>query len=124
MTLKLNHLHLKTDDPEKTEYFVPVTWLDTVPRDGRLPFMAPGPTPVDAYRVLRVRWDEITALEPQYPPSEIYHFVPLDERVPVYQQPFTLVQELVLSGDLAAQKALRELKGLGLEPGPVAARAG
>ena len=30
----------------------------------------------------------------QFPVSEIYHFVPLNERVPVYQKPFQLVQEL------------------------------
>ena len=31
--------------------------------------------------------------------SEIYHFKPLNERVPVYQKPFTLAQEVVLEGD-------------------------
>jgi peroxiredoxin len=48
----------------------------------------------------------------QYPESEIYHFVPLDERVPVYQKPFTLVQEVVLDGGLEAQKALRGQESL------------
>ena len=54
----------------------------------------------------------VRTLAPQYPASEIYHFVPLDERVPVYMKPFTLVQEVVLDGGLAAQKALRGQESL------------
>lgn len=42
-----------------------------------------------------------------YSESEIYHFVALDERVPVYQKPFTLVREIILEGDLKAQAAHR-----------------
>lgn len=42
-----------------------------------------------------------------YPASEIYHFKPLDERVPVYQKPFRLVRELVLDGQPQAQAAYR-----------------
>ncbi len=32
----------------------------------------------------------------QYPPSETYHFKPLNERVQVYQRPFRVVQELTV----------------------------
>ena len=32
----------------------------------------------------------------QYPQSEIYFFKPLNEKVPTYQKPFTLTQEVVL----------------------------
>ena len=39
--------------------------------------------------------------------SEIYFFEPLNERVPVFQKPFSLVQELVLEGTAQAQAALR-----------------
>jgi hypothetical protein len=41
-----------------------------------------------------------------YPPSEIYHFVPLDERVETYQRPFTLVQDLTILATPEAQKQL------------------
>jgi hypothetical protein len=44
----------------------------------------------------------------QYPPSEIYHFVPLDERVETYLKPFTLVQDLTV---LATPDAQRQLAG-------------
>jgi hypothetical protein len=62
------------------------------------------------YRVISVKLVEqpfVRALAPKYPQSEIYHFKPLDERVPVYQKPFTLVQEIVLEGDLKAQAAFK-----------------
>jgi peroxiredoxin len=49
-----------------------------------------------------LRADPIT-----YPASEIYHFKPLDERVPVYQKPFRLVREVVLDGQPQAQAAYR-----------------
>ncbi|MGH9202447.1 MAG: redoxin domain-containing protein, partial [Vicinamibacterales bacterium] len=42
----------------------------------------------------------------RYPPSEIYHFVPLNERVPVYQKPFTLMVEVVPEATAEARKAL------------------
>ena len=42
----------------------------------------------------------------RYPASEIYHFVPLNERVPVYQKPFTLLLELVPETTPEARKAL------------------
>jgi peroxiredoxin len=43
----------------------------------------------------------------RFPASEIYHFKPLDERVPVYQKPFRLVREVVLDGQPQAQAAYR-----------------
>jgi hypothetical protein len=45
------------------------------------------------YRVItmKVSQPKGTRTRPiEYPPSEIYHFEPLDERIPVYQKPFTL----------------------------------
>ena len=50
----------------------------------------------------------------QFPESEIYHFVPLDERVPVYQRPFTLMQEAVVEATEEAEAALAELDALTL----------
>ena len=42
-----------------------------------------------------------------FPPSEIYHFRPLDERVPVYQKPFRLMQEVIPEITPEAQEAFR-----------------
>ena len=41
----------------------------------------------------------------KYPASEIYFFKPLEERVPVYVKPFTLLQEVVVEGTAQAQAA-------------------
>jgi hypothetical protein len=49
-----------------------------------------------------------------YPASEIYHFKPLDEFVPVYQQPFRLLQEAVVEADSASEEALSKLDALTL----------
>jgi hypothetical protein len=43
----------------------------------------------------------------KYPPSETYYFKPLNERVPVYQKPFRLVQEMLIEGTPQAQAALQ-----------------
>lgn len=43
----------------------------------------------------------------QYPASQIYFFKPLNERIPVFQKPFTLVQEVILEGTPQAQAVLR-----------------
>jgi AhpC/TSA family protein/cytochrome c biogenesis DsbD-like protein len=43
----------------------------------------------------------------QYPASEIYYFKPLDERVPVFQKPFRLVQTMAVSTSRDAQAALK-----------------
>ena len=32
----------------------------------------------------------------RYPPSEPYHYEPLDETVPVYEEPFRLVQDVTI----------------------------
>ena len=49
----------------------------------------------------------VRVLSLKYPTSEIYFFKPLNERVPVYQKPFTLVQEVILEGQPEAQAAFR-----------------
>ena len=43
----------------------------------------------------------------QYPRSEIYFFKPLKERVPVFQKPFALRQDVLLDGTPQSQAALR-----------------
>jgi peroxiredoxin len=62
------------------------------------------------YRVIAVKIDPdpaVRVLPVQYPASEIYYFKPLNERVPVFEKRFRLVQELVLEGARQAQDALR-----------------
>ena len=62
------------------------------------------------YRVIKLTMEpnpQVKVLAMQYPDSEIYFFKPLNERVPVFQKPFRLVQGLVLDGSLQAQAALR-----------------
>jgi peroxiredoxin len=56
----------------------------------------------------------VRILPPAYPKSEIYFFKPLNERVPVFQKPFTLVQELVLEGTPDAQAAFKGKESLDL----------
>ena len=41
----------------------------------------------------------------RYPKSEIYHFVPLNERVPTFQKPFTLVMDVVPEATPEGRKA-------------------
>lgn len=57
----------------------------------------------------------VRVLPMTYPASQMYFFKPLNERVPVFQKPFTLVQELVLEGTSAAQAAYRGKESITLE---------
>jgi peroxiredoxin len=43
-----------------------------------------------------------------YPKSEIYFFKPLNERVPTYQKPFTISQDIVLDGQASTRTALAQ----------------
>lgn len=87
--------------------------LNVVPGP-RMHVYAPGAL---GYRViaLTVAPQPFVRLRPvQYPASEIYFFKPLNERVPVYQKPFTLLQEVVLEGTPQAQAAFRGKASLAL----------
>ena len=80
--------------------------LEITPKRG-MHVYAPG---ASSYRVVSVKIADqpsLRALSLNYPKSEIYNFKPLNERVPVFQKPFTLVQELILEGDPKAQAAYR-----------------
>jgi peroxiredoxin len=80
--------------------------FDVTPKP-RVHVYAPG---ASSYRVVSVTITPqpfVRVLPLAYPKSEIYFFKPLNERVPVYQKPFTLVQALVLEGQPDAQAALR-----------------
>jgi hypothetical protein len=61
------------------------------------------------YQVITVKVDPQPWLKVQptsYPPSEIYHFKELDEKVESYSKPFKIVQEVVVLDTPAAKKAL------------------
>ena len=80
--------------------------LDIQPKRG-MHLYAPG---ASGYRVISLSMAEqpiIRVLPLKYPTSEMYVFKPLNERVPVYQKPFTLLQEIVLEGQPSAQAALK-----------------
>ena len=56
----------------------------------------------------------VRVLPIQFPPSQVYFFKPLNERVPVYQTPFTLAQEIVLEVTPEAERAFRDRSELKL----------
>ena len=61
------------------------------------------------YQVIAVKVDPQPWLKVDptaYPPSEIYHFKELDEKVETYGKPFKLVQPLTVLTTAAAKKAL------------------
>ena len=61
------------------------------------------------YQVIAVKLDPqpwLKAAPTTYPPSEIYHFKELDEKVETYGSPFTLVQDLTVLNTPEAKKAL------------------
>ena len=67
---------------------------------------APGAT---GYRVITLNIEpqpHLRTMPVQYPASEVYYFKPLNERVPVYQKPFTLVMDVVADATPEARKAL------------------
>ena len=78
--------------------------LDITPKQG-MHVYAPGAA---NYRIvtLNLTPQPHVRTEPvRYPASEIYHFVPFDERVPVFQKPFTLLMEVVPEATAEARKA-------------------
>jgi len=80
--------------------------FDIAPRP-RIHVYAPG---ASSYRVIAVNIAPqpfVRVLPLKYPASQIYVFKPLNERVPVYEKPFTLVQEVILEGQPEAQTAFR-----------------
>jgi peroxiredoxin len=67
------------------------------------------------YRVVSLNLEPVpyVRFEPvDFPESEIFYFEPLDERVPVYHGPFTLLQEAVVDKSAEAREALAELDAL------------
>jgi hypothetical protein len=73
----------------------------------RMHVYAPG---AKGYKVIALRLEQVPGLKVrplQFPASEVYRFVPLNERVPVYQKPFRLVQELNVQLSREGQALLR-----------------
>jgi hypothetical protein len=85
--------------------------FDIVPHRG-MHVYAPG---AGSYRVITLTLEPqalIHILPLKYPASQMYVFKPLNERVPVYEKPFTLMQDLELEGTPQAQAALRDKETL------------
>jgi peroxiredoxin len=78
--------------------------LDITPKRG-MHVYAPG---AKNYRVISLNiapQPHVRTMPLRYPNSEIYHFVPLNERVPVFQKPFTLLMDVVPEATAEARKA-------------------
>jgi len=80
--------------------------LELTPRRGTHVY-APGASGYKVIALTVAPQPFVRVLPLTYPASEIYFFKPLNERVPVYQKPFRLVQEVVLEGQPQAQQAFR-----------------
>ena len=83
--------------------------LEVIPKPD-MHVYAPGDHP---YQVIRLRLDGPDFLRPHeltYPPAATYYFEPLDETVPVYQQPFRLTQEVTVP-------VSQEIEGMAAPPG-------
>ncbi|MCE2514694.1 MAG: redoxin domain-containing protein [Acidobacteria bacterium] len=89
--------------------------LDITPKP-KMHVYAPGAEEL-GYRVIGLELEVpsfLRVLPAEYPASEIYHFEPLDEHVPVYQRPFRLVQEIVVEGDPESAAKIAEIDALTL----------
>jgi hypothetical protein len=85
--------------------------FNVVPHPG-IHVYAPGAA---SYRIIEVKFEPqplIHVLPPKYPASQMYFFKPLNERVPVYEKPFTLLQDIELEGTPQAQAAVRGTESL------------
>jgi hypothetical protein len=110
VTARTNHLTLNASITDTT--VAPGTRVSIVATITPRPTMhlyAPGK---HSYQVVQLAIDPqpwLRANETVYPPSEIYHFVPLDERVEVYSKPFRLTRDVTI---LATQDVQKQLAGV------------
>lgn len=73
---------------------------------------APG---ADGYKIIGLELDPnplLISRPTSYPKSDIYFFKPLNEKVPVYQKPFRLMQELTVSASRDDRAAVGKLETL------------
>jgi peroxiredoxin len=80
--------------------------VDVTPKP-RIHVYAPGASTYQVINVAVAPQPFVRALPVTYPPSQTYTFKPLNERVQVYEKPFTLLREIVLEGSPDAMRALR-----------------
>ena len=105
------HLELRTyqSNAEVSAGTLFTLGLEIVPNPG-IHLYAPGAEEL-GYRVIRLALEpsaHVRLAETEYPASEMYHFVPLDEHVPVYQKAFHLHRDVLLEASNEAEKALRD----------------
>ena len=87
--------------------------IDVTPKPG-MHVYAPG---AKGYRVISVDLKpppHVRVTPMRYPSSEMYHFVPLNERVAVYRKPFTLLMDVVAEATPEGRKVLAGQKELAL----------
>ncbi len=85
--------------------------LEIMPKRG-MHVYAPG---ANNYRVISLNiapQPHVRTMPLRYPPSEIYNFAPLNERVPVFQKPFTLLMDVIPEATAEARKAFAGTKEL------------
>ena len=85
--------------------------LEVVPNP-EMHVYAPG-AETNGYRVVGFNMapSDYVRFEPVvYPGSELYYFAPLDETVPVYQEPFKLIQEAIVAASAEAEQAMAGLE--------------
>ena len=78
--------------------------VDITPKRG-IHVYAPGASNYKAIAINIAPQPHVRTLAVRYPPSEMYRFAPLDERVPVYQKPFSLVMDVVPEATPEGRKA-------------------
>jgi hypothetical protein len=97
-------------DPEVVTAGGEVTLTFEITPGRRIHVYAPGAD----YQVVALKLDAQPGLkfkDVKYPPSEIYHFEPLDERVPVYSKPFVLKQDVTVGAAALKGKDALTLSG-------------
>lgn len=111
LTTATPHLSLQAMvEPEVVVSGADVTLTFDIAPARRIKVYAPGAE----YQIVAVKLDAQPGLTPRkvvYPPSEIYHFEPLNEHVPVYQKPFTLKQAVAVAPEALKGKSLLTLTG-------------
>jgi len=80
--------------------------MSVVPKPG-IHVYAPGASTYRFVTLTLAAQPFVRILPIRYPAPATYFFAPLNERVPVYEKPFTLLQEVVLEGTPQAQAALK-----------------
>jgi hypothetical protein len=107
LTAETGHLSLRATTSDAT--LAPGERLsivvDVTPRAG-LHVYAPGKHDYQVVRLTIEPQPWLRAHDARYPPSEIYHFRPLDERVEVYSKPFRIVQDVTILATPEMQKLL------------------